>query len=55
MENKVKIVLNVITKVYNKFAETQSFVDKEFSEECYKEAISVDKLFQLCFIINNSC
>ena len=52
MEKKVEIALAVIIKVYDKFPETQEFIDKVCIEECYKENISVGEVF---FSINDNC
>ena len=51
MDKKTKIALAVIKKVYDKFPETQKFIDKANVEECCKENISVNKVF---FSINNN-
>ena len=52
MDKKATIALAVIKKVYDKFPETQKFIDKAYVEECCKENISVNKVF---FSINNNC
>ena len=52
MDKKAKIALAVIKKVYDKFPETQKFIDKAYVEECCKENTSVNKVF---FSINNNC
>ena len=41
MDKKAKIALAVIKKVYNKFLETQTFINKAY----IKENIFVDKVF----------
>ena len=52
MNNKVRISLSVISKLHKSFPETRRFIDKAFSEACWRECISVDEVF---FIVNNSC
>ena len=52
MDKKAKMTLTVIKKVYNKFPETQTFINKAHGEECCKENISVDEEF---ISINNNC
>ena len=52
MDKKAKIALAVIKKVYDRFSETQEFLDKTYVEECCKESISVYEVF---FSINHNC
>ena len=53
MDKKAKITLAVIKKVFDKFPETQTFIDKAYTEEeCCKENIYVNDVF---FNISNNC
>ena len=48
----VMIALAVTRKVYDKFPETQTFINKAHNNECHKENISIDEVF---FSIKNNC
>ena len=53
MDKKAKIALAVTKKkVYNKFPETQTFINKAYREKCCKEYIFFDEVF---ININNNC
>ena len=44
-EKKAKKALAVINKVFDKFPETQTFINKTYNEECRKENISLKRYF----------
>ena len=45
MEKKSKDCFGCYKKVYDKFPETRTFIDKAYSEECFKEYTSFDEVF----------
>ena len=52
-EKKAKKALAVINKVFDKFPETQTFINKAYNEECRKENISLKRYFLALLTIVN--
>ena len=52
MNKKAESALAVIEKMYDKFPEIRTFIDKTYNKECCKVKKFVDEIY---FNINNNC
>ena len=44
---RLKIALSVLNAVWNRFSETNEFIDSTLKEECKKERITEDEVINL--------